>query len=82
MTTAVTLPLFIILLAGVYYALWFLTIKQTLHHGVLDAASYITKSKEGRCVRYVVNPEMTLRHDNHSDVPILDFLSALGLRKK
>lgn len=41
-TTAVTLPLFIILLAGVYYMLWFLTIKQTLHHGVLDAASYIS----------------------------------------
>lgn len=48
----------------------------------LDAASYITKSKEGRRVRYTVNPQMTLRHDDYTDVPILDFLSVLGLRKK
>jgi len=41
-TTAITLPLLIVLIIGIYYFLWFLTIKQTLHHGVLDAASYIS----------------------------------------
>jgi len=41
-TTAVTLPLLIVLLSGIYFMLWFLTVKQTLHHGVLDAASYIS----------------------------------------
>jgi hypothetical protein len=41
-TTAITLPLLIVLVAGIYYLLWFLTIKQTLHDGVLDAANYIS----------------------------------------
>lgn len=40
-TSAVTLPLLIIVLLGFYWMMWFLTIKQTFHHGVLDAANYI-----------------------------------------
>jgi len=47
----------------------------------LDAARYINKAREGRRVRYTVNPEVTLHKNTLSDVPILDFLQALGWRK-
>ena len=47
----------------------------------LDAARYINKSKEGRRVRYAVNPEVTLHKNTQSDVPIVDFLRALGWKK-
>jgi predicted transcriptional regulator len=47
----------------------------------LDAARYINKAKEGRRVRYAVNPEVTLTKNTQSDVPILDFLRALGWKK-
>jgi predicted transcriptional regulator len=48
----------------------------------LDAASYIKKSKEGRRVRYSINPSRTLRHDKHADVPIIDFLAVLGWKRR
>lgn len=48
----------------------------------LDAARYINKSKEGRRVRYAINPEVTLNKLPQSDVPILDFLAALGWKKQ
>jgi len=48
----------------------------------LNAANYISKSKEGRRVRYSINPVLTLRHDHLSEVPIVDFLKALGWRKR
>jgi predicted transcriptional regulator len=48
----------------------------------LDAARYIKKAKEGRRVRYTVNQEITLRRTDLSDVPIRDFLQALGWRKQ
>lgn len=41
-TTAITLPLLIIVVMGIYWAMWFFTIKQTLHHGLLDAANFIS----------------------------------------
>lgn len=47
----------------------------------LDAASYINKEKEGRRVRYTINPEVTIYKSGQSDVPIVDFLRALGLKK-
>jgi len=47
----------------------------------LDAARFINKAREGRRVRYTVNPEVTLRKNTLSDVPIIDFLQALGWRK-
>ena len=47
----------------------------------LDAARFINKAREGRRVRYTVNPEVTLRKSTLSDVPIIDFLQALGWRK-
>lgn len=42
-TTAVTLPLLIIILFGIWYAFWWLTVKQALHHGVVDAARQATE---------------------------------------
>lgn len=48
----------------------------------LDAASYIQKKKEGRRVRYTINPEVTLSRNPHTDVPIDDFLRALGWKRK
>jgi len=47
----------------------------------LDEARYIQKTKEGRRVRYAVNPEVAIYKTPHSDVPVLDFLRALGRKK-
>lgn len=47
----------------------------------LDTARYINKAKEGRRVRYTINTEVTLHRLPQSDVPILDFLRALGWKK-
>jgi predicted transcriptional regulator len=48
----------------------------------LDTARYINKAKEGRRVRYTINPVRSLRHSNHVEVPILDFLKVLAWNKK
>ncbi len=47
----------------------------------LDAAKYINKAKEGRRVRYTINPDAALRKLPQSEVPILDFLKVLGWKK-
>jgi predicted transcriptional regulator len=47
----------------------------------LDGARYIKKTKEGRRVRYTINHEVTLHRLPRSDVPIADFLQALGWAK-
>jgi predicted transcriptional regulator len=47
----------------------------------LDTARYINKAKEGRRVRYTINTEVTLHRLPQSDMPILDFLRALGWKK-
>jgi DNA-binding transcriptional ArsR family regulator len=41
-------------------------------------AGYVTKKREGRGVKYRVNPELPLRHDSHREVGIGDFLTTLG----
>ena len=48
----------------------------------LDNAGYIKKKKEGRCIRYRINPEMTLRHELHQEIVIGDLLEALGWKKR
>ena len=48
----------------------------------LSAASYIRKSKEGRRIRYSINPVLTMRHGSLSEVPIVDFLKALGWKRR
>jgi predicted transcriptional regulator len=47
----------------------------------LDDASFINKARQGRRVRYTINHDITLRRNDLSEVPILDFLQALGWRK-
>ena len=44
-------------------------------------ADYIRKKKEGRGIRYSINPEQTLRHNTHREVAIGSLLEALGWEK-
>jgi len=44
----------------------------------LDGAGYITKKKEGRRLRYRINPDLPLRHETHREIAVGDFLEALG----
>lgn len=48
----------------------------------LDAAGYIKKKREGRRIRYQINPDLSLRHDTHWDIAIGNFLQALGWKGK
>jgi len=41
-------------------------------------AGYVSKKREGRGVRYRINPDLSLRHDSHREVGIGDFLATLG----
>ncbi len=47
----------------------------------LDAAGYITKKREGRRIRYRINPGLPLRHEMHKDTAVGDFLKVLGWRE-
>jgi len=44
----------------------------------LENAGYITKSKEGRCLRYRINPELSLRYESHKEIAIGNLLEILG----
>lgn len=44
----------------------------------LTSTGYLSKTKEGRRVRYRVNRNLFLRHPSHREVEISDFLRALG----
>jgi DNA-binding transcriptional ArsR family regulator len=44
----------------------------------LAAAGYISKKREGRGVRYRVNPDLSLRQDTHLEIAIGDLLKFLG----
>lgn len=48
----------------------------------LDEAGYITKKKEGRYIRYSINPDLPLRHHTHQDIVVGDFLKILGWQKR
>ena len=48
----------------------------------LDAAGYISKKREGRRIRYRIDPELSLRHDSHQEIAIGDFLEALGWKRR
>lgn len=48
----------------------------------LDAAGYISRKKEGRRVRYRIDPDQLLRHDTFREIAIGDFLQALGWKRK
>ena len=47
----------------------------------LYAAGYVGKKKEGRGIRYRINPDQPLRHDTHREVAIGDFLEPLGWKQ-
>jgi DNA-binding transcriptional ArsR family regulator len=48
----------------------------------LDAAGYISKKKQGRRIRYRINPDLSLRHDTHQEIAVGDFLKALGWKRR
>jgi predicted DNA-binding transcriptional regulator YafY len=48
----------------------------------LDIEGYITKKKQGRGIRYRINPDLSLRHDAHREIAVGDFLGALGWRRQ
>jgi DNA-binding transcriptional ArsR family regulator len=47
----------------------------------LYAAGYIGKKREGRGIRYRINPDLPLRRDAHLEIAIGDFLEPLGWKK-
>jgi DNA-binding transcriptional ArsR family regulator len=47
----------------------------------LAAAGYISKKREGRGVRYRINPDLSLRQDTHLEIAIGDLLKSLGWKK-
>ena len=48
----------------------------------LDAAKYITKKREGRRVRYGIEPNLPLRHETQRHTAISALLEALGWEKR
>ena len=44
----------------------------------LEADGYVTKRREGRRIRYRINPDMPLRHELQQDKAIGDLLELLG----
>lgn len=47
----------------------------------LDAAGYISKKREGRRIRYRIDPDLPLRHEMHQDTAVGEFLKVLGWRE-
>jgi len=43
---------------------------------------YINKKKEGRRVRYSINPNQPLRQDLHSNIPVGNLLETLGWKSR
>lgn len=48
----------------------------------LETDEYITKKKEGRRLRYRIDPDMPLRHDLQQDKAIGDLLGLLGWKPR
>lgn len=48
----------------------------------LDATGYITKKREGRRIRYRINPDLSLRHEVHQNTAVGDFLRVLGWKSR
>ena len=45
-------------------------------------AGYISKKKEGRCIKYRIKPNMTMRHELHQTIVVGDLLEALGWKRR
>jgi DNA-binding IclR family transcriptional regulator len=48
----------------------------------LEADDYITKKREGRRIRYRIDPDMPLRHEMQQDMAIGDLLQILGWKRR
>jgi DNA-binding transcriptional ArsR family regulator len=48
----------------------------------LEAEGYIIKSKEGRRIRYSIDPDLPLRHETQQDKSIADLLEILGWKPR
>lgn len=48
----------------------------------LEAGDYITKKREGRRLRYRIDPDMPLRHEMQQDSAIGDLLEVLGWKRR
>ncbi len=48
----------------------------------LETEGYTTKKREGRRLRYRVNPDLPLRHEMEQDKAVGDLLKVLGWRRR
>lgn len=48
----------------------------------LQADGYIGKKREGRRIKYRINPDLTVRHHTHEETAIGDLLEALGWTRR
>jgi DNA-binding transcriptional ArsR family regulator len=48
----------------------------------LETDGYVTKKREGRRIRYRIDPDMPLRHEFQQDKAIGDLLEVLGWRRR
>lgn len=48
----------------------------------LEADGYVTKRREGRGLKYRINPDMPLRHESQQDRAIGDLLEILGWKRR
>ena len=47
----------------------------------LEADGYVTKRREGRRIRYRINPDLPLRHELQQDKAVGDLLKLLGWKR-
>jgi DNA-binding Lrp family transcriptional regulator len=48
----------------------------------LEAAGYVTKKREGRRLRYSIDPDLPLRSETQQDMAIGDLLEVLGWKRR
>jgi predicted transcriptional regulator of viral defense system len=55
-------------------------VQQIIAH--LEKAGYLERHREGRCNRYIIHPEIPMRHRLERDIAVGDILVALGYKFK
>ena len=48
----------------------------------LEADGYVTKKREGRRIKYKIDPDLPLRHEMQQDKAIGDLLEVLGWKRR
>ena len=48
----------------------------------LEADGYVTKKREGRRIRYRIDPDLPMRHDIREDKLVGDLLEVLGWKRR